>query len=276
MIIRPEETIPQQEVPVTSRLAKASFILAIIGIVAPLLFLLLTKVDSLLGNLEKLGIIGVVLLLLSLISVLTAIVLGIIALVTMKGKKGKGLAIAGIVMGGIAAPFICISVPVIIVALAIYKTYQVDKFDPSQYQGETGSIILPYKGESTLILRDAKSNKSKQFSTTDGVMKVPVGTFNLWQYSAIAKDGNNSEWRASCYLIQKQISVQSGSSEQFEVGPPFIASIDVKKKSGNQIEFAFKLIDRNNNNFTIDKDEPAFQVTSKSCDILWQGKFRRG
>ena len=154
------------------------------------------------------------------------------------------------------------------------KSSAVKPFDPTEYKGATGTIILPYKGESALTLRGEKENI--RLTTADGTFKAPTGDYAVNSYEASSKDEKNVKWTASTYLYKTKISVKGGSSEELEIGPPFTASIDVKNRSDSQVSMTFNLKDKEGNSYSIYNSEPSFQVISQSGDAFWSGKFKFG
>ena len=119
MEMQSQETMSQPKMPRAFNFARTSLILAIIGIIVPLLILLILSTpirwNIPAGQHQELVDYAIgILMLLSFIAVITANVLGIIALV--KGKPGKGLAIAGIIISSAGAPLIFIS----LIAVAMY------------------------------------------------------------------------------------------------------------------------------------------------------------
>jgi hypothetical protein len=269
--------------PKNSRLAKTTFILGLIGIIililsfiTPALIYSSLKVSG--SYFIIIAIVGIAALL-GLMLALVSVIIGIIALVMIRKSKGmlrgKGWAISGLIMG--LLPLLLLG------ALIVYGMFMVSSqakysaakaFNPTEYKGETGTIILPYKGESALTLRGEK--ESIRLSATDGTLKAPTGDYHVSSYEASGKDERNVKWTASTYSYKTKISVRGGSSEELAIGPPFIASIDVKTGSGDQITLNFNLKDKEGNSYSISNSEPSFQVISQSGDVLWQGKFQFG
>ncbi|MFH1230944.1 MAG: zf-HC2 domain-containing protein [Planctomycetota bacterium] len=89
----------------------------------------------------------------------------------------------------------------------------------------------------------------------------------------------NPEILKQLLIPQTQISAKNNSSRQLESNPPSTASIYgyVENEGDNQIiNFVFYMTDINGNFWLINKVEPSFQVISKSGDILWQDRFKKG
>ncbi len=211
------------------------------------------------------------------------IVLLVIGIIRIKRRRRAGVVLT--VIGGIWG--------LLALSLLGFGTYtyqramrvsRVEDFDPEQYEGEMGSIVLPYKGESSLEVQDKESQKRMGLSTTNGTVLAPAGAYDLYSYEVIDEDGNGAKWTASGSLSSvesREISIEAGSTQDLEIGPAFTAKVTVKKKGQDEAVLDFKLIGRGGGNYTItgmDKGRkaPGFQVVDKSGDILWQGKFEYG
>ncbi|MBI5777934.1 MAG: hypothetical protein HZA49_00565 [Planctomycetes bacterium] len=269
--------------PKNSRLAKVTFILGLIGIVllalsfvAPALIIPARR--SMDNYFILMAIVGITALL-GLLLALVSIIMGIISLIMIRKSKGmlrgKGWAISGLLMGLI--PLLLIGGLIIygfVMAASASRSYSAKPFDPSQYKGATGSIVLPYKGESVLTLYG--KGESIRLTTADGTIKTPVGDYTVSSYEASGQDEKNTKWTASSYPRSSRVVVKDGTPAHLAIGPPFMASVDVKSGPGNQVSMTFNLKDNAGNSFTIYNSEPSFQVISQSGDTLWQGKFQFG
>lgn len=207
------------------------------------------------------------------------LVVGIIRI--RRGAVGTALTVIGAAWGILAIP-VC--------GLAFYGYRQVasyteiEDFDHTQYRGETGTIVVPYKGKSSLVVADKNSDKQIRFSTTDGTMIVPVGTYELFSYDVADEDENGIKWEASCYLFRLKsgkISVGPGSSQELDIGPPFTAKVTTKSKGRDEASFDMKLTGRDGCQYTISKSggsrkAPVFHVLGESGNVLWQGSFKYG
>ena len=137
-----------------------------------------------------------------------------------KRTGGKKRLIWGGVWGVLALLFIIYSS---ILAKSIQKQYQAEDFNPAAYQeGNLGKITLPFKGESSITLRDQKSEKQIRFKTSDGFFQAPPGEYSLssWIGTLTFTDKNKSSWTKSTshynYTSQEKriFSVTSGSSTE--------------------------------------------------------------
>ncbi|MFH1228527.1 MAG: hypothetical protein V1701_11585 [Planctomycetota bacterium] len=263
--------------PANSRLAKAAFISGLLGIIV---FALLSIAPPIIAPLNMIGIaiIGIISLL-GLLLFLLGAVLGIISLIKIRKSKGllkgKGWAISGLIIGLIPLlMFGALIIYAIFLNSSSGRYYQAKPFNPAEYKGEIGTIILPYKGESSLTLGGGK--EIIKLTTTDGAFKAPVGDYDAGIYEAIGNDEKNIKWIAYTYLFKTKVSVKNGSTEQLDIGPPFTASIDVKNGSDSQVSMTFHLMDKKGNSYSIYNSEPAFQVISQSGAVIWSGKFQSG
>lgn len=104
-------------------------------------------------------------------------------------------------------------------ARSVYKQYQAEDFNPGAYQqGDLGTVTLPFKGESSLVLYEATGGKQIRFKTSDGLFQVPAGEYRLssWQGTLTATDDKKSKWTASAKSYfpsgDKRVSVAAGST----------------------------------------------------------------
>ncbi len=211
------------------------------------------------------------------------IVLLVIGIIRIKRRSRAGVVLT--IIGGIWG-LLALS----LLGFGIYgyqramRVSRVEDFDLEQYEGEMGSIILPYKGESSLEVQNKESQKRMRLSTTNGVVLAPTGRYDLCSYEVIDEDENGAKWMAqgSLYSLKsREISVEADSTQDLEIGPAFTAKVTVKKKRQDEAVLDFKLIGRGGGNYTITRMDkrrkaPGFQVVDKSGDILWQGKFEYG
>jgi len=218
-------------------------------------------------------------MLVGLLLALVSFILGIIALMKIGRSdgmlKGKAWALSGLLMG--LVPLLLIGGLIsygFVMAASASRAYAAKSFEPAQYKGETGSIVLPYKGESAMTLYG--KGESIRLRTADGTFKAPAGGYTVSSYEVSSQDENNVKWTASTSPRSTSIVVKNGASAQLEIGPPFTASIDVKNRGDNQVSMTFNLKDKLGNSYTIANSAPSFQVMSQSGDILWQGKFQFG
>jgi len=214
------------------------------------------------------------------------VVLLVIGIIRLRKRAPAGVALT--VIGGVWGA-LSLSVVAIGVGVSVYAHRQaarfggMEDFDPVQYQGRKGSIVVPHKGESSLRLQE-EGGKLIRLHTKDGVLVAPAGTYRLVSFEAVGKDENNQEWEARCYFPPRtpgKVSVTDGSSQDVKVGPPFRASVSVTPKGQDQATFDLKLTGSDGNQYTIARkggrsEPPSFQVISKSGEILWQGRLEYG
>lgn len=230
-----------------------------------------------------LGIVVVVLAAFLLLGWLLPLVLGIVR-IRRKGAGGVVLTVIGGVWGLVVLG---------VVGLAVYEVHEYSRvsdsgkvvdFDPAQYQGQTGSIVLSHKGESTLEIGGRDGGGRMRLSTSNGVLSAPVGTYNLFSYEAVGKDESGATWVASGSLSSRgrePISVKANSTQTLELGPPFKASVTVKSTGRGSATLDMSLKGCDGNQYTISKkggrgEPPSFQVLSKTGEVLWQGRFEYG
>lgn len=157
---------------------------------------------------------------------------------------------------------------------------KVEQFEPAKYQGETGTIVLGYKGESSLEAYQRDGTKALRLSTNDGIVKAPVGNYHVMGYQALAKEQSGAEWVARC-SPGARVSVKAGSSTELKLGPPLTASITVKTRGKDQVSMDLKLAGVDGGQYTISKkggrdEPPSFVALNKAGQVVWKGRFSYG
>ncbi len=226
-----------------------------------------------------LTIIALILLALIAFGWLVPLIIGIVWM-----RRGSGGTVLTI-LGGIWAAGVGLVVLLAWLGWRQFSAYsggsvQMEDFDAAKYQGQTGTMVLAHKGQSVFEAYLRGGNKILRFSTPDGVLKAPVGSYDVRQYQAIAKDSKGREWIAACYPDAK-VSVKAGASTKLDLGPPFTASITVKTSGKDRVSMDLKLAGTNGGQYTIrqkgGKDEPpSFVALDKAGQVVWQGRFAYG
>jgi len=170
--------------------------------------------------------------------------------------------------------------------LTLTSFNQVEQFDPSQYDGPMGTIVVPYEGDGLLQVTSMTEGKTLALSTGDGRFQAPVGEYTLWAFTAKKTGEDDSPWwEATTLLVQDespQVSVRADSETSLELGPPFTASIAVTDEAQDVVELQLEVIDSQSNQYTIGKialeeaPPPRFEVRSSSGELVLKGQFEYG
>ncbi|HPA17861.1 MAG TPA: hypothetical protein PLU30_08935 [Verrucomicrobiae bacterium] len=210
---------------------------------------------------------------------LVPLVIGIIRRCTCAGGKGWFI-LSGI--WGFAA--LCL---IGLMGYGFYVARQysnVETFDARTYSGETGKIVLPFKGEVALVLRDSKNHKLLRCGGKDGIVRAPTGIYGLHRFEGSLMDEQKGRWTAGAYFFRHpagDFTLENDGERTIEAGPPFVARIVAATKGRDEAEFNLELTGRGEGRYTITKDkgalwEPGFEVLSKAGDVLWRGNFKFG
>ncbi|MEN6519872.1 MAG: hypothetical protein ABFD46_01800 [Armatimonadota bacterium] len=156
------------------------------------------------------------------------------------------------------------------------------RFDPKTYKGKMGKVTLLYHGNAVLTMFSNSGRKITEYSTTNGVLLLPVGSHEVWNCDVIAKDKNKVEWTASISPGNtRKIDVSANKTQKLNFGPPFIASIKVTKH-GDKANMDLNVVTAQGNNKCVIKksdgetDPPRFQVINSSGKVVWSGSFKYG
>ncbi|MEN6371717.1 MAG: hypothetical protein ABFD64_06845 [Armatimonadota bacterium] len=157
-----------------------------------------------------------------------------------------------------------------------------ERFDPKTYKGKMGKVTLPYHGNAVLTTFSNSGRKISEYSTTNGVLLLPVGNHDVWGCDAIAKDKNNVSWTASISPGNTlKIDISANKAQKLNFGPPFIASIKVTKH-GNKADLDLNVVTAQGNNKCVIKksdgetDPPRFKVINSTGKVVWSGSFKYG
>ncbi|GEM_PF-3549755 len=219
-----------------------------------------------------------------------SIVLAVTGIVLLRKKR--------IFAGGIVASigFMGLLFSAMMVVFACYAFYmlkkspafneaRIEQFDPSKYTGKTGTIIFPFKGESILTESDPDKNIQTEYSSNDGVFKIPAGSHNFISYELRVSDPKGNRWEACSWDLtdfDDEITLSENSLIELKAGPPFIIKVLVKEKSDGSVSLSFDCRDGRGNEFSLYPAEsksvssPGFEVFSEAGVKVWSGDFKYG
>ncbi len=154
-------------------------------------------------------------------------------------------------------------------------------YNPLTYQGPTGKIAVPLKGDLTLSLLGTRTGDRMRLMTLkskEGVFTAPTGEYRLLSCDQIVSHGG-AQWRLSS-RTERSFSVTPGSSLRLDIGPPYTASIEVGRAEGNRMDLSLKMVGRAGESCAIlgggNSGPPGFQILATTGQVLQQGKFRYG
>jgi len=159
---------------------------------------------------------------------------------------------------------------------------RVADFDPATYHGQTGTVTLPYQGESSLIVRAKPAGAKLGLRVRDGVAQAPVGRYELQTYSMSMKDKAGVAWTASHFpSTSQELEVTTASPVRLNLGPPFTARVDVSAGPGGKTMLQLGISGRAGGAYTIMSGQgraapPRFEVLDGSGQVVWQGSFEYG
>jgi len=212
---------------------------------------------------------------------LVPLVMGIVRL--RRKREGTALTIIGGVWGILA---------LLMVGFAAYGYFSVSRvtepssvadFTPATCKGPTGKIVLPYKGEVSLVVSPLDADKQLRLSGKNGELVAPAGIHRLSEFEAVARDSRNVKWTASCSFWsgkQREICVRAGGSTPLDVGPPLTARVVAQHSGPDHARFDLEVLGPGGGSYSIEaaggRDAPRFVVLSPSGEVLWKGKFEAG
>ena len=162
---------------------------------------------------------------------------------------------------------------------------QIEQFDPTQYEGPMGALVVPYEGEATLTVAVSDDGEMLELSADDGRFLAPVGEYAAWTFAATKTDEDGSDWQATAFLISDEplpVSVRADSETALEIGPPFTASIVVNTKARDLLELDLEITDSQGHQYSIyslglQNDPPhCFEARTSSGELVLTGEFEYG
>jgi len=164
---------------------------------------------------------------------------------------------------------------------------EVEQFDPSQYEGPMGVIVVPYEDRASLqVMSMGEDDTILELSSDNGRFQAPVGEYWLWMFTAKKTDEDGSEWHATSFLAMAdddELSVQADGETTLEFGPPFTASILVSEdEEEDEVGLFLQFVDSRGNEYSIARADweeatpPRFEVRSSSGELALKGQFEYG
>jgi len=223
---------------------------------------------------------GAIALILSLATLLGwAIVLAIGALTLRSGRRGLGKALLLIgALWGLALPL-----RAAYDALSLRHEASRAVFDPDKYQGSLGTLSLEWKGSSTLNVRTKPGTDKYRIETTDGLLRLPAGTYAVETWNAKTAGERETTWTLETRYPRnlQTVEVKADTTAPLPVGPQLEASIEPGPLKDGSASFDFVLKDAAGNEYTLMTQGdgaklPGFAVTDSQGQVVWTGEFEYG
>jgi hypothetical protein len=221
-----------------------------------------------------LGIVVIALVTALLIGWLVPLIIGIVKLRRRTG--GIALTIIGVIWALGASGF----------AVVGYRQFgaalRVADFDPSTYHGQTGTVTLPYQGESSLIVTNNDLRTRLRLHVRGGVAQAPVGRYQLQSYFMSMKDKAGATWTANHFSSASQaLVVTAASPVHLNFGPPFTARVDVSEGPAERTMLQLGITGRGGESCIITSDKrpvapPHFEILDHTGQVVWHGSFEYG
>lgn len=195
---------------------------------------------------------------------------------------GTGLIAFGGVWGTLAIVLLCFAIFAI---YSIRRQMQVETFDPANYKGQTGTITLPWNGDFSLNLFVPTSGRSGLINILgkEGHAIAPTGTFKASVITLTHVSSNRDVCTASTWFYGTnflQFSVQTGKETHIDYGPPFVAYIQITQTGTTNVEFNYKLEDKQGNPWRVSNSKATrntgFEVLDKTEKVVMKGDFQYG
>lgn len=213
------------------------------------------------------------------------LIIGIVKCVR-RTKNAKKFLVAGCVWGLLAVMTISWG----IWTINNVRTYhEAAKFNPAEYDGPVGTLVLPYNRDGQLYFRlDTSTGEEREFGDfqiaeiTDGKTTLPAGRLGLSYMSFSLKLPRGGTAMLSI-LPQQEYStflLEPDATHTLTGGPPLTASIEIRSgaKRGRPVELDFALVDTAGNDITlrVGNTPPQFEAISPTGECFWRDKFEYG
>lgn len=172
----------------------------------------------------------------------------------------------------------------LLASLQVWAAPRYEKFNPSTYKGKTGTIQVPYKGDSQLVLYKTLRGRTNydgmiELRGKGGSLKAPVGNYRTAVFYAVVRERGRATWAG---VTNDYISVVVSSAKPcvLKIGPPYTAQVQVRQ-SGKYVSMYLDMKDCGGRDGGIkhygrSDTPPGFAVLSKNGRKLWSGKFEYG
>jgi len=157
-------------------------------------------------------------------------------------------------------------------------------FDPSSYEGATGTIVALGEGELTLRVRSSRTGEQYVLRGTNGVLVAPAERLAVARYRLSSAGSDGITWQASAYSFNsdsRTITVPEKGRVELKIGPPLCTKVETRPFSDGRRSFDLSITGRGGNRFTVRAHGkksilPGFEVLSDTGEVVWSGKFAYG
>jgi len=228
----------------------------------------------------SLTIISAVIVAILLLAWVPVLITGILIIKKKKSTIGKIITAIGGLWGVFSVIAFALVAILLLVFSSIKNNYNYQEFQPGNYTGQTGRLVLPEQSSVTGFFINNDNNSNIRVSSDNGDLLMPVGSYILKHLQLTNKDSTN--WTAMVYPIGTKaiVKIKSEPPTEYRIGLPFNAAVNSRKNKKGQYSFSFKLTDCNGNKASITRSSgnkvPAFELLDQDGKSLWRQKFQYG
>lgn len=200
-----------------------------------------------------------------------------------RDRGGAGLIALGAVWGVLAVGAV-VYVGVQLVSLG--KRFQPETFDAATHAGETGQIVLPWRGACELTVWPGDGARMLTLQSDNGTVVAPAGALRVSSWTLTATDEGGRVWSMTgrpSYERQMNgsaLNVSAAQPVQLSVGPPLTARVVVDSSPGaGELSMDFQMTDLGGASYTISgagAKTPGFEVLNTAGQVVWSGDFEYG
>jgi len=199
-----------------------------------------------------------------------------------RGRGGGRLIVAGGAWGLVA---VGIAIWLVYSLVTLSSRFTPETFDPQEYAGETGKIVIAWQGPCELTLYPESGGEMLRLSSENGQFTAPTGRHSIASWTLRATDQSGSEWSVIGrpgydWPEQKRtVGVNSTTPAQIDLQLPLRASINADV-GGDDVSMGFSLSDGAGGQYTISSggrdDPPGFEMMDGSGRVVLTGDFEYG
>lgn len=197
--------------------------------------------------------------------------------------RGSGLIALGSAWG------VCAIAGIIYLAsmvIGLRDRFTPQTFDAAGYQGETGQVILSWRGPCELTAWGSNGSSMLTLHSDTGTVVAPVGPLRVSSWTLRSTDNRGREWSLTGrpsyegHDARSTLNVSRAQPVELSVGPPLTARVVVDSSPGaSELSLDFALTDRGGGSYTISGgggDAPGFEVVDAAGKVVWSGDFEYG
>lgn len=171
----------------------------------------------------------------------------------------------------------------VLIARNTMKTFTPVEFDPANYAGPIGTLILDWEGQAELVVATQDGSQRYSLKSNHGQVSAPVGNFTLCSLKLTSATPAGHPWQAHLSPASRQspvlLVIPAAGEIPFTVGFPFQAKVTAGKSTGGRQAYSLQVSDATGRQVTIHPPEskaPQLNLIDATGTILLKQNFEYG